>query len=618
VAVLPFEVRGDPALDYLGEGLASLLSVSLDGAGGVRSVDPFTVFERAGGAPMAPAAAGRIADALGAGRFVLGQVVAAGDRLRIQASLYDRSRGPEPVARVSVEGAIDRIFNLVDEIASQMLVAERAGPGEELTHVAAVTTGSIDAFKWYLEGEQRFREGRFSDAIASLERAVATDSTFALAWYRLSEASGWMDDFGREIEAGAIAGRFADRLPPIEQRIVQAHLLWPRGEVAEAERLYLEALDARPESADAWYGLGELYFHQNVMRGRPATEARRAFERSVALSGRERYEALIHLADLASWEERHAEYDALFARLPPEGDFAVVYAAQHAFATGGEAERARALERLRAAGPGPTLHAARRVAAFTRNPAGALRIARLLTEPEVDARARAAGHLTAAALETALGRWPAASRDLDHAGALARPTVRLYRAWLASVPMLEVPRADLEAARASLEAWDPARPPSSPPVLSVDEDLHAPLRSYALGLLSARLGDVPAVRRHAAELSRVASPPSQELPRDLGRELEARAFALEGRWREALTTLEATRTARDYERTVRSPFFQMGHARWLRAEILEALGRREEALRWYRTLPQSHFDAVVFQAPAARREQAILASLGEDAASDGH
>lgn len=145
----------------------------------------------------------------------------------------------------------------------------------------------------------------------------------------------------------------------------------------------------------------------------------------------------------------------------------------------------------------------------------------------------------------------------------------------------------------------------------MDADLHGPLRAYAIGLLSARLEDVDAVRRQAAALARVESPESQELPRDLGRELEAHALALEGRWDDALAALESTRATRDYDRTVRSPFFQMGQARWLRAEVLEALGRRREALEWYRVVPQMYFDAVVFQAPAARREEAILATLGE-------
>jgi tetratricopeptide (TPR) repeat protein len=574
-------------------------------------VDPFAVFERAGEAgSIAPASAERIAGGLGAGRYVLGQVVAAGEVLRIQAFLYDPSRGSEPLARVSVEGPVDRIFNLVDEIASQLLVAERSGPGETITQVAAVTTGSIDAFKWFLEGEQRFRQGRFSDAVEALERAVAIDSTFALAWYRLSDASGWMDDFEREVYAAERANRFAERLPPVERRIVRAHLLWPRGEVDEAERLFLEVLAVRPESADAWYGLGELYFHQNPMRGRSWSEARRAFERSIELSGRERYEALIHLADLAGIEGRRDDYEELYARMTAVGDFTPVYAAQKAFSTGGPEDRERALAMLEEAGPGATLHAARRTAAFGRNPAGALRMVRLLTGDGMDARTRAAGHLTAAVLETALGRWPAARRELEGAEALAGPTARLWRAVLAAHPTLRVPRADLEAARASLEAWDPARPPATPPALSLDEDLHGPLRVYAMGLLSARLGDGAAVRRHAAALARTSSPETQELPRDLGRDLTARALAAEGRWDEALAELEAIRGPRDYDRTVRSPFFQQIHTRWLRAEALERLGRPEEALRWYRSVPQHHFDAVIFQAPAARREEAILAAGG--------
>jgi hypothetical protein len=40
IAILPFAVRGNPALGYLGEGMVELLSTKLDRAGDLRAVDP--------------------------------------------------------------------------------------------------------------------------------------------------------------------------------------------------------------------------------------------------------------------------------------------------------------------------------------------------------------------------------------------------------------------------------------------------------------------------------------------------------------------------------------------------------------------------------------------------
>ena len=44
IAVVPFTVRGSPELEYLGEGIVDLLSVHLDGAAELRTVDPNAIF----------------------------------------------------------------------------------------------------------------------------------------------------------------------------------------------------------------------------------------------------------------------------------------------------------------------------------------------------------------------------------------------------------------------------------------------------------------------------------------------------------------------------------------------------------------------------------------------
>ena len=93
VAVLPFAVRGSGDVTYMGEGLVSLLSTSLDGAGALRAVDPhavFSVVQRRGSGLLDPASAAAVAERLGAGLYVLGDVVEAAGRVQITASLFDR------------------------------------------------------------------------------------------------------------------------------------------------------------------------------------------------------------------------------------------------------------------------------------------------------------------------------------------------------------------------------------------------------------------------------------------------------------------------------------------------------------------------------------------------
>ena len=91
IAVLPFVVRTGPAHAYLGEGMADLLSVRLDGTGALTTVDPYALlsFLRAAGEGETGLDAGRAAAGrFGAGRFILGTVVEAGGRLHLNAAVY--------------------------------------------------------------------------------------------------------------------------------------------------------------------------------------------------------------------------------------------------------------------------------------------------------------------------------------------------------------------------------------------------------------------------------------------------------------------------------------------------------------------------------------------------
>jgi hypothetical protein len=78
VAVLPFAVRGGGQYTYLREGMVDLLSTNLDGAGTLRSVDPRALLAAVPATPareLSPAAGRATAQQLGAGLYVLGDVI---------------------------------------------------------------------------------------------------------------------------------------------------------------------------------------------------------------------------------------------------------------------------------------------------------------------------------------------------------------------------------------------------------------------------------------------------------------------------------------------------------------------------------------------------------------
>src|SRR4029078_8683904 len=130
VAVLPFQVRGGPGVQYLRQGMVDLLSTNLDGAGALRTVDPRAVLastERTDGQSLAPARAQAIARRFGAGLYVLGEVVAAGDGRRMCGALYDQRQSGTPLAQAVVEGTPAELFALVDRLTVQLLAAHSRG-----------------------------------------------------------------------------------------------------------------------------------------------------------------------------------------------------------------------------------------------------------------------------------------------------------------------------------------------------------------------------------------------------------------------------------------------------------------------------------------------------------
>jgi DNA-binding SARP family transcriptional activator len=189
IAVLPFSVRGDSRYNYLGEGMVELLATKLDGAGDIRTVDPRALLRflaRDNASPLLPD--GRaVAEHFGAGRYLMGSIVEAGGRIETSASLYDADG--KVLARVHANAiGEDNIFDLVDELARQLLVAQRVGPGTRLARLAALTTTSLDALKAYLMGERELRAGRYFDAMEAFQSAADADESFALAYYRLGGA----------------------------------------------------------------------------------------------------------------------------------------------------------------------------------------------------------------------------------------------------------------------------------------------------------------------------------------------------------------------------------------------------------------------------------------------
>ena len=108
----------------------------------------------------------------------------------------------------------------------------------------------------------------------SFRQAVAEDSLFALAYYRLASAAEYVILPDVAAEASEKALRHADRLSERDRALLEASVAFRRGDAEAADRLYRSILGRWPDDVQAWFDLGEVLFHYNYVRGDIPDESR--------------------------------------------------------------------------------------------------------------------------------------------------------------------------------------------------------------------------------------------------------------------------------------------------------------------------------------------------------
>ena len=290
VAVFPFRISGDQQLDYLGEGVVDLLQGAFTGDGGPRAVSSQTAisaWKRSGGSAeqdLTEDEARTVASSLGAGLLLQGSIVASPTNLVLNASLLPVAGDDDPV-QATVSGSADSVAVLTSRLTAQLL-SLRAG--EESQRVSGLAHVSLPALRAYLQGQIALRESRYEDALAEFGRALAIDSTFALAGLAHSIARGWVLG-GPPSPGPRIAWQNRNQLSGRDQLLLESCCIMPGAAPSYAERLAQKervatTLGDRPE---AWYLLGDYVFHRGPVMGmsREQTKERAwaAFQRGLDL-----------------------------------------------------------------------------------------------------------------------------------------------------------------------------------------------------------------------------------------------------------------------------------------------------------------------------------------------
>jgi eukaryotic-like serine/threonine-protein kinase len=299
LAVMPFTVR-DPALNIWREGLADVLSRSLDGAGALHTVPASTSIGRAPDrADLATATAH--GKALGAGLVVFGDLSALGsDSVRARVAVVDVNSGSIR-QEIDLRNAASRMDALTDSLSLRVL-AELGSSGDVggSARLSSLGTNQLPALKAYLRGLQLVRRGSTDSSLVAFQESVAADSTFSLGWRGV--ASIYIRT-GREASPEAQdaldrAIRFKRGRSPRDSMLLRGDSLRlalvrlstvPNEPIADIPILpaLLQTLNdatARyPTDAELWLELGDAGFHFGALAGVPDSVVLAQFMRAIAL-----------------------------------------------------------------------------------------------------------------------------------------------------------------------------------------------------------------------------------------------------------------------------------------------------------------------------------------------
>jgi TolB-like protein/Tfp pilus assembly protein PilF len=269
LAVLPLaNLSGDPAQEYLADGMTEAVIGRLSMIGGLRVISRTSVLQFKDRRASVP----QIANALHVDAIVEGSVIREGDRVRVHAQLI-RAATDEHFWSETYDRNLGDALELESQVAQS--IAEKVQvtiTGAERARLVAAHPVSPDVYESYLKGKVTLTEPQpdLEKSVAYFQDAISKDTTFAPAYVGLAEA---YSDLGTVLGGARpsnvrnkeiSAARKALELDP---NLSLAHALLANAyeeewRWAEAETEYKRALELNPNDAVAHLGYSNWLLSQ--------------------------------------------------------------------------------------------------------------------------------------------------------------------------------------------------------------------------------------------------------------------------------------------------------------------------------------------------------------------
>ena len=247
LAVLHFENKsGDKKLDFWRSALPELLITDLSQSRYLRVVssdEMLTILRRIGLAEAQEYSSediDKIAAQTRASQVLSGSFIKAGEGFIITARLQKPGTAESSTAlRLEARDEKD-IIAKVDELTRQvkeglnLTAAQIAGDIEK--EAGKITTSSPEALKYYIEGRRLHTKGEWEQSIAYMEKAVAIDPEFAMAYRSLAAAH---TNLGHDAERQ----KYFKKVLELSDRLTEYQRLFTEAQVVFHDESYAKALE---------------------------------------------------------------------------------------------------------------------------------------------------------------------------------------------------------------------------------------------------------------------------------------------------------------------------------------------------------------------------------------
>jgi serine/threonine protein kinase/Tfp pilus assembly protein PilF len=215
--------------------------------------------------------------------MVLGSLMKSGETFALNTQVLDvnTKRLIASPYRVTGKGEDSILGHLVDDLTDKIKKGMEISIKEiqqEEKNIIALTTTSLEAYKYYFAGREAAYRMYNQEAIDNLEKAVTLDPTFAEAYNALARQYYTVDEKARALETIEKGKAFSGKLT--EEKLVEILALeaYFKHDWDLAIKYYKRLININPENIGAHGDLGTIYYQRKTMYDEGIAEFEKVLE----------------------------------------------------------------------------------------------------------------------------------------------------------------------------------------------------------------------------------------------------------------------------------------------------------------------------------------------------